>query len=272
MQSKGLMHLGELTSSGSHVPPQCDAADSRMGWSLLHHCIEDCRCGDQAAARLLSAVSQKIPSELFEVETGVDHRPPKMTALCMLVKGNTHPGERTDALRVLIQRGAKITAVDSYGNTPLHLAAGTASVWCVAQLLSAGCPLNKANERGQWPLDCLGRTSDGRCTNRALEQQLERGGCQRNPNWDQTPGDAMHKVSTYVVRKSSFVELSAIDVRDVRFCRFYMMAIVFVGRPRHERSRSRLRRRAQSRDVEGCTRIPLRGRGVAGQAAGAGVS
>ena len=57
------------------------------------------------------------------------------------------------ALRLLIDSGANVMAIDGEGNTPLHCAADTGSVVSVRVLMSSGGGNNKRNNYGLTPLD-----------------------------------------------------------------------------------------------------------------------
>lgn len=62
-------------------------------------------------------------------------------------------GRRREVARLLIQRGADVTAVDSAGLTPLHHAAAGGNVEIVSMLLDRGARVDARDEQGQTPLD-----------------------------------------------------------------------------------------------------------------------
>ena len=53
-----------------------------------------------------------------------------------------------EAVRVLLQLGATIDAMDTYGNTALHIVASTGDVQAMHTLLSADAPVDAVNEAG----------------------------------------------------------------------------------------------------------------------------
>lgn len=55
-------------------------------------------------------------------------------------------------IRLLLQHGAKVDAVDEYGNTPLHLTAERGSVGVVRSLLDAGANMEAVNRDGETAL------------------------------------------------------------------------------------------------------------------------
>ena len=71
------------------------------------------------------------------------------------------------------------------------------SEWAVDALLTAGAQRNQPNVRGQFPLDCVGRSSTGVTTNQWVYDRLWDAGCRRNPGWDGLPGRG--RMRTYVM-------------------------------------------------------------------------
>ena len=132
--------------------------DSCANWTASHCIIEDVR-KNAASADLIEAIAAKIDAQPVDARRGDDHRPPSMTALPMLSKLGSEDTDqhKSEALRILIERGASVTACDSSNARPLDLAAGSGCVWALPQLL-AHSPnhLNVPNARNQFPLDCIG--------------------------------------------------------------------------------------------------------------------
>ena len=60
---------------------------------------------------------------------------------------------RTDVIRLLVQRGADVHKPNHFGNTPVHLAAIQNSTDAIALLLKHGAPINITKNRGEKPAD-----------------------------------------------------------------------------------------------------------------------
>ena len=118
----------------------------------------------------------------------------------MLVRtGGQHDDDKLAALRTIIARRADIQAVDHKQATPLHLAAGTGASWALNALLSAGAERNVPNARGQYPLDCIGKSPSGAVTNKWMYERMRAAGCRSNPDWDKVPGHRVGNVRICVM-------------------------------------------------------------------------
>lgn len=60
-----------------------------------------------------------------------------------------------DCMKILIEAGANVNAINDFGNTPLHIACRHDSRDCLKLLLEAGaCPYIE-NKTGKTPLECI---------------------------------------------------------------------------------------------------------------------
>ena len=60
-----------------------------------------------------------------------------------------------DTVKLLLELGADIEKTNTYGNTPLHVAAQFFHPKTVALLIEKGANVNPKNDRGQTPLDSV---------------------------------------------------------------------------------------------------------------------
>ena len=198
LRSIGFRHLDEVsTQAGPH-------GQDREGWTLLHHVIEDVR-REVCNPKLLPLACKKVKQRLLEVRTGSKQQPPDMTAVHQLVKmGGGHERFKEEALHVLLNRGCDPGLLHPKSGNALHICVGVGARWALRGLLSAGVQLNVPNSWGQWHLDCIGRTRDGRPTNARLYSDLVQAGCRHNPHYDHMPGrrdaklEGLNREVTYV--------------------------------------------------------------------------
>ena len=60
---------------------------------------------------------------------------------------------RTDVIRLLLQKGADVNKRDRFGDTPVHYAAWENSTEAIATLIEHGASINITNKRGDKPID-----------------------------------------------------------------------------------------------------------------------
>ena len=86
------------------------------------------------------------------------------TALFPLALSN-----KTDVIRLLLQKGADVNKQDDIGDTPLHWAAMGDSTEVIAMLIEHGASINITNDKGEKPID-LARRLGSEAAVRMLEQ------------------------------------------------------------------------------------------------------
>ena len=64
---------------------------------------------------------------------------------------------RTDVIRLLLQKGADVNKRDRFGDTPVHYAAMDNSTEAIAMLIEHGASINITNNRGDKPIDTARR-------------------------------------------------------------------------------------------------------------------
>ena len=64
---------------------------------------------------------------------------------------------KTDVIRLLLQKGADVNKRDRYGNTPVHWAASGNSTEAIAILIEHGASINITNDKGDKPIDTARR-------------------------------------------------------------------------------------------------------------------
>ena len=64
---------------------------------------------------------------------------------------------RTDVIRLLLQKGADVNKRDRFGNTPVHWAALNNSTEAIAMLIEHGASINITNDEGDKPIDLAHR-------------------------------------------------------------------------------------------------------------------
>jgi ankyrin repeat protein len=95
--------------------------------------------------------------------SAVSRSPQQNTALHAAIAGvmNRH-GNELPITYLLISRGAPVSARDSGGNTPLHIAAGSGSQALILGLLGAGADISARDTAGFTPLGiALSRDQQG---------------------------------------------------------------------------------------------------------------
>ena len=68
---------------------------------------------------------------------------------------------RTDVIRLLLQKGADVNKRDRFGSTPVHWAAVRNSTEAIAMLIDHGASINITNDYGKKPIDLVRR--GGKC-------------------------------------------------------------------------------------------------------------
>ena len=76
---------------------------------------------------------------------------------------------RTDVIRLLLQKGADVNKRDNIGNTPVHWAAWNNSTEAIAVLIEHGASINITNDEGNKPID-VARRFEKEAAVRMLEQ------------------------------------------------------------------------------------------------------
>ena len=100
----------------------------------------------------------------LEAKACYDQRPLDVTPLFFLVRlgGATDWGNyKRDTLKILLERGANGLARGAKGCHILHTIGVTGGIWAADLVLESGVPLNVANSRGQYALDCIGHGERG---------------------------------------------------------------------------------------------------------------
>ena len=73
------------------------------------------------------------------------------------MQASAEEGNKSEILRLLINNGSKVNALDNHDNTPLHLAAFTGHDEAITLLIKAGAELDVVNKNGDTPLDLAER-------------------------------------------------------------------------------------------------------------------
>ena len=194
LQNRGLMFVDDVTQPNEtqwlkSLTDRSGARVSRVGWTALHHAVEDltqARTDPQRfpdADHWLLAVSKRIAKKVdsttspLMVLTGRQQRPSSQSGLHMLCQANDSQETRTEAFKTIIQGVWNqnllpscqnlVLRRDGSNNTILHLAAAAGALWALRAFTNTVQRdlwpqfLEAANEHAAWPLDMLPRDRDG---------------------------------------------------------------------------------------------------------------
>lgn len=119
----------------------------RGPWSLLN---EAAYCGNPSAIRILASKGADV-----EFASGAKNSTPVFSAVLGL-----RPGRKVECLNALALFGADLNAVNSEGDSLMHVAAklSTTTADVVVSLYRLGANPSSLNRKGQTPLDCSTRS------------------------------------------------------------------------------------------------------------------
>ena len=137
----------ELAEGKGYGPRSVDSC----GWTLLHHAAVQSQ-HRRGMLEVVRGLLEAMPVEVVDQVTG-GGTPMGWSALSLVCNARDPHNERTDIVRLLVEKRADLEVRNAHGATPL-ITACAVGFWSVVRvLLDAGADAFATNDRGRNALD-----------------------------------------------------------------------------------------------------------------------